>query len=105
MGHCAAPTVPRMTPWAGTATTVKSIAAPMNAVARGIGLVLGTKPNSADVYGIPRFHPWCPPIPSWLAYFPVAIHYVPCRPLSRCRPHIPLPPHNRSIPGQWPEKK
>jgi hypothetical protein len=46
MGHCAARAGPRMTP---LAVTAKRSVAPLNAVARGIGLVLGTKPNSAEM--------------------------------------------------------
>ena len=38
-----------MTPWAVTASTPKRSAAPLDAVARGIGLALGTKPNSAEM--------------------------------------------------------
>ena len=40
---------PRMTPRAVTATTAKRIAAPLNAVARCIGLALGTKPILAEM--------------------------------------------------------
>ena len=57
MGHCAARAGPRMTSWAMTATNAKRIAAPLNAVARGIDLVLGTKPNSAQMSMLsPDFH-------------------------------------------------
>ena len=38
-----------VTPLAVTATPAKRSAAPLNAVARGIGLVLGTKPSSAEM--------------------------------------------------------
>jgi hypothetical protein len=49
---------PRMTPWAVTATIAKRSAAPRNAVARGIGLVLGIKPNSAEMSMVsPDFPP------------------------------------------------
>jgi hypothetical protein len=40
---------PKMSLWAVTATAAKRSAAPLNAVARGIGLVLGTKLNSAEI--------------------------------------------------------
>ena len=49
MSHGAARVGPRMTPLAVTATTAKKSAAPRNAVARGIGQVLGIKPNSAEM--------------------------------------------------------
>ena len=49
MGHGAARAGPWMTPWAVTATISKRSAAPLNAVARGLGLVLRTKPNSAEI--------------------------------------------------------
>ena len=49
MGHGAARAGPKMTPLAVTATTAKRSAAPRNAVARDIGLVPGTKPNSAKM--------------------------------------------------------
>ena len=49
MGHCDARAGPRMTPWSVTATTARRIAALLNAVARGIGPVLGTEPNSAEM--------------------------------------------------------
>ena len=49
MGHCAARAGLRMTPWAVTATTAKRSVTPLNAVARGIGLALGTKPIPAEM--------------------------------------------------------
>ena len=48
MGPGAARAGPRMTPWAVTATIAKSIP-PADRVDRGRGLVLGTKPNSAEM--------------------------------------------------------
>ena len=49
MSHCTVRAGPRMTPWAVTATTAKRSAAPLNAVARCIGLALGTKPILAEM--------------------------------------------------------
>ena len=49
MGHGAARAGSRMTPWAVTATIPKRTLPHLNAVACGIGLVLGTKPNSAEM--------------------------------------------------------